>query len=175
LHRLFILLPSFLYFYSGMIKNEITYRLATTDDEFEAGKRLFREYVASLGVDLSFQDFDNELMVIAEQYNKPSGALLLVYDKGSAIGCAGIRKTDHEIAELKRMYVRDDYRGYGIGVQLLERGLEIARELGYRKIRLDTLSSMEKAQALYRSFGFYEIPSYRFNPLEGTIYMEKQL
>lgn len=158
-----------------MTTNEITYRLAATDDEFEQGKHLFREYAISLGVDLSFQDFDNELKTIDQQYNKPSGALLLVYDKGSAIGCAGIRKIDDEIAELKRMYVRNEYRGYGIGVRLMERSLEIARDLGYRKIRLDTLSTMEKAQALYRSFGFYEIPSYRFNPLEGTIYMEKQL
>jgi putative acetyltransferase len=164
-----------IYFCSGMNTNEITYRLATTKDEFEQGKQLFREYATSLGVDLSFQDFDNELQVIDRQYNKPAGALLLVYHKESAIGCAGIRKIDDEIAELKRMYVRGGYRGYGIGVKLMERGLDIARGLGYKKIRLDTLKSMEKAQALYLSFGFYEIPSYRFNPLEGTIYMEKQL
>ena len=158
-----------------MNKNGITYRQAVTDAAFEEGKRMFKEYVASLGVDLSFQEFDKELQVIGVQYNKPGGALLLVYDDSSAIGCAGIRKIDDETAELKRMYVRDGYRGYGIGVNLLEQSAEIARELGYKKIRLDTLRTMEKAQALYRSFGFYEIPSYRFNPLEGTIYMEKLL
>jgi putative acetyltransferase len=158
-----------------MLTNEIIYRLAVTHDEFEQGKHLFREYATSLGVDLSFQDFDNELQMIDRQYNKPYGALLLVYDSGSAIGCAGIRKIDDDTAELKRMYVRGEYRGYGIGVKLMERSLDLARELGYRKIRLDTLSTMKKAQALYRSFGFYEIPSYRFNPLEGTVYMEKLL
>lgn len=157
-----------------MPKN-ISYGLAETDLEFEEGKRLFREYVISLGVDLSFQDFENELKTIDQQYKRPGGSLLLVYDNDKAIGCVGIRKLDAEIAELKRMYVQNSYRGLKLGVQLLERGLEIARELGYKKIRLDTLKPMEKAQALYRSFGFYEIASYRFNPLEGAIYMEKEL
>jgi putative acetyltransferase len=158
-----------------MINNEITYGVAWSPTDFEEGRRLFREYVASLGVDLSFQDFENELNSIDLQYSRPVGALLLVYDGEKAIGCAGIRKIDAETAELKRMYVQDQYRGHKLGVKLLERSLEIAQELGYKKIRLDTLSTMQKAQALYRSFGFYEIPSYRFNPLEGTIYMEKDL
>ena len=157
------------------MKGNISYRLAETGPAFEEAKRLFREYASSLGVDLSFQDFEHELTTIDQQYIRPSGALLLVYDNGNSIGCVGIRKIDLEIAELKRMYVQDGYRGLGIGVELLERALEMARELGYKKIRLDTLQPMEKAQALYRSFGFYEIPSYRFNPLEGAIYMEKQL
>jgi putative acetyltransferase len=155
--------------------HDITYRTAGTDADFEQGKRLFEEYVASLGVDLSFQDFSNELKTIRQQYNQPAGALLLAFSKAAAIGCAGIRKIDTETAELKRMYVQDAYRGYGMGVHLLERSIQIARELGYKKIRLDTLQNMTKAQALYRSFGFYEIPSYRFNPLEGAIYMEKIL
>jgi putative acetyltransferase len=155
--------------------NDITYRIAGTDADFEQGKRLFEEYVASLGVDLSFQDFSNELKTIDQQYNQPAGALLLAFKEAVAIGCAGIRKIDHETAELKRMYVQDLYKGKGIGVQLLERSLQIAKELGYKKIRLDTLQHMTKAQALYRSFGFYEIDSYRFNPLEGALYMEKSL
>lgn len=155
--------------------NNITYRLAQTDAEFELGKKLFEEYAGSLQVDLSFQDFDNELKVIDRQYNQPGGALLLVFAGDAAVGCAGIRKIDGHTAELKRMYVRDEYRGYKIGVTLLEQSLQIAQSLGYKKIRLDTLQDMKKAQELYRSFGFYEIPSYRFNPLEGAIYMEKEL
>jgi putative acetyltransferase len=158
-----------------MIETKIIYRKAATNDDFEKGKQLFKEYAQSLGVDLCFQGFENELATIHEQYNQPSGALLLVFDNDKPIACAGIRKIDHESAELKRMYVQDGYRGHGIGAKLLERCIKIAEELGYKKIRLDTLNTMQKAQALYRSFGFYEIPSYRFNPLEGTIYMEKEI
>ena len=155
--------------------NTITYGFATTAADFQQGKKLFEEYVQSLGVDLSFQDFVKELSTIDQQYNHPEGALLLAYMESIAIGCAGIRKLDEEVAELKRMYIRGEYRGYRIGVNMLEQCLQKAKELGYKKIRLDTLQSMEKAQSLYRSFGFYEIPSYRYNPLEGTIYMEKIL
>lgn len=157
------------------MSKRITYKIATTYPDFEHAKNLFREYAASIGIDLSFQNFDVELQNIDQQYNHPTGALLLVFDNASPVGCAGVRKLDDETAELKRMYVQDDYRGYGIGVKLLEMSLQKARELGYKKIRLDTLQTMKKAQELYRSFGFYEIPSYRFNPLEGAVYMEKIL
>lgn len=154
---------------------DITFQVAGTDAAFSRGRELFREYAEALGVDLSFQDIGSELAHIDRQYNQPSGALLLALDGAVAIGCAGIRKLDDDTAELKRMYVQDAYRGYRVGAQLLEHSIRIAEELGYKKIRLDTLKDMTKAQELYRSFGFYEIPSYRFNPLEGTIYMEKEL
>jgi ribosomal protein S18 acetylase RimI-like enzyme len=154
---------------------DIIYKLAITDEDFEQGKALFKEYVELLGVDLSFQDFENELKIIDRQYNKPRGGLLLAFNKEQAIGCVGIRELDKETAELKRMYVRETYRGYHIGVELLKHSIKLARELGYKKIRLDTLKNMAKAQELYHSFGFYRIPSYRFNPLEGTTYMEKEL
>jgi putative acetyltransferase len=101
------------------------------------------------------------------QYNKPKGALLLAYKEKIAVGCLGIREFNIETAELKRMYVQTEYRGHQIGRKLLE--------LKYNKIRLDTLPSMTQAQNLYRIFGFYEIPSYRFNPINGTVYMEKNL
>ena len=154
---------------------DIIYKPADTATDFEHGRSLFKEYVASLGVDLSFQDFENELKIIDRQYSKPAGSLLLVFHNGQAIGCAGIRQLDAETAELKRMYVQEAYRGRGIGVELLKRSLQLAKALGYKKIKLDTLKDMAKAQELYRSFGFYEVPPYRFNPLEGTVYMEKEL
>jgi putative acetyltransferase len=157
------------------MSQHLIYRIASTPADFEAGKRLFREYVDSLGVDLSFQGFDQELEIIDQQYNQPVGALLLAFADNTAVGCVGIRQLDAATAELKRMYIQDAYRGHGIGVALLERSIQIARELGFEKIRLDTLQTMTKAQALYRSFGFYEIPAYRFNPLEGALYMEKGL
>ncbi|HTI60569.1 GNAT family N-acetyltransferase [Mucilaginibacter sp.] len=153
----------------------ITYQLAAVSQDFEAGKKLFEEYAASLNVDLSFQNFSKELETISEQYHEPAGALLLARDGEKFVGCSGVRKLDGQTAELKRMYVKDGYRGYQIGLNLLERSIGIARELGYKKIRLDTLEDMKKAQQLYHSFGFYEIPPYRFNPLPGAIYMEKEL
>jgi len=155
--------------------DHITCKIATTAADFELGNMLFKEYAQSLGVDLSFQDFESELQTIALQYNKPYGALLLVFKKEQAIGCAGIRKLEDHTAELKRMYLQDACRGQGIGLTLLTRSIETAKALGYHTIRLDTLHNMTAAQQLYKSFGFYEIPAYRFNPLEGTIYMEKEL
>jgi putative acetyltransferase len=157
------------------MKKVIIYRIANTSQEFESGKKLFEEYTLSLNVDLSFQNFSKELETIQIQYGKPEGALLLACDRNVFVGCSGIRKLDDETAELKRMYVKNEYRGYQIGASLLQRSIELARELGYKRIRLDTLQNMTKAQQLYSAFGFYEIPSYRFNPLPGTVYMERQL
>ena len=122
-----------------------------------------------------FPGFSNELKLIGKQYNKPKGALLLAYKNNIAIGCAGIRELDNNTAELKRMYVQPGYRKYKVGASLLTLAIEIAKELNYKSIRLDTLPTMTKAQELYRSFGFYEIPSYRFNPVSGTVFMERQL
>ena len=92
-----------------------------------------------------------------------------------AIGCAGIRKMDKEVAELKRMFVQLEYREHKIGSRLLELAIDIAKGLNYKIIRLDTWPNMTRAQSLYLSFGFYEIPPYRFNPVDGTVYMEKKL
>jgi GNAT superfamily N-acetyltransferase len=153
----------------------VNYLTAKTDADFKTGRMLFREYALSLNVDLCFQGFDSELETIAQQYNLPSGGLYLAFYDGLPAGCAGIRKLDEETAELKRMFVKDEYRGHKIGVKLLQLAIDLAKQLGYSKLRLDTLADMVKAQDLYRSFGFYEIPAYRFNPLGGTIYMEKKL
>ena len=153
----------------------ITYRIANTKEDFETGKKLFEEYVDSLNVDLSFQDFSKELDTVGQQYNEPSGGLLLAFADDRPAGCAGIRRLDDGIAELKRMYIKNEYRGFKIGVALLQQSIELAKTLGYKKLRLDTLASMTKAQQLYKSFGFYEIGAYRYNPLAGTIYMEKDL
>ena len=157
------------------MEQSFVYKTARTGNEFEQARMLFKEYADALGVDLSFQDFEKELETIQVQYNKPDGALLLVYANENPVACTAVRRSDDETAELKRMYVRSGYRGYRIGVELLKRSLIIAKELGYKKIRLDTLENMVQAQELYKSFGFYIIPPYRFNPIPGTIYMEKIL
>jgi len=154
---------------------DFIYKIAYTEHEFEQARSLFKEYVEVLGVDLSFQDFEMELDTIHIQYNKPGGGLILVYMNEKPVACAGVRHFDEEAAELKRMYVRSEYRGLRIGVELLNRSLSLAKDLGYKKIRLDTLENMFRAQELYKSNGFYTISAYRFNPIPGTIYMEKVL
>jgi ribosomal protein S18 acetylase RimI-like enzyme len=153
----------------------ITCKIAESDQDFEHGRELFLEYAGSLPIDLAFQNFSKELETIRDQYHKPQGALLLTYVSEELAGCAGIRKLNNETAELKRMYVRPEYRGYKLGKELLTCALKTARELGYRSIRLDTLSTMTKAQKLYESFGFQTIAAYYPNPFEDTIYMEKML
>ncbi|MEO8412845.1 MAG: GNAT family N-acetyltransferase [Ginsengibacter sp.] len=154
---------------------DIEFKIATTSLEFGDAKNLFQLYAASLEIDLSFQNFSDELETIDKQYNKPTGALLLAYINETAVACAGIRQLDVETAELKRMYVQPAYRQHRLGRKLLERIVAIARERHYKRIRLDTLPTMTRAQNLYRSFGFYEVPSYRFNPVSGAVFMEKKL
>jgi putative acetyltransferase len=153
----------------------VTYRIAQTPEDFDTGKQLFEAYAGSLEIDLSFQNFSEELDTIDQQYREPAGGLLLAFFNELPVGCAGVRKLDEETAELKRMYVRDEYRGHKIGVSLLQRALALGAALDYKKLRLDTLEGMTNARKLYSSFGFYEIPSYRFNPHPGAIYMEKDL
>jgi putative acetyltransferase len=158
-----------------MTAEDIIFKIAITNQEFEVGRILFLQYAESLDLDLGFQDFPTELKAIDKQYSKPTGALLLAYKNSIPVGCVGIRKFDEDTAELKRMYVQTEYRKYKIGMKLLERIVEIAKELNYKSIRLDTLPTMSNAQRLYRSFGFSEIPPYRFNPVNGTVFMEKKL
>ncbi len=150
-------------------------RAAETPADFAAGKQLFLEYAQSLGFSICFQGFEQELADIHLQYGQPNGCLLLVKEGDGLAGCAGVRRWQGDIAELKRMYLQPHTRGRGMGRQLLETALEHARRLGYRSIRLDTLPDMQAAIALYREFGFTDIPAYRENPFEGTIYLEKQL
>lgn len=153
----------------------ITFKKATTRSDFQNGRQLFRQYIQSLDFALTFQDVDRELEEIAVEYNAPAGVLLLVYDGNKAIACAGVRKIDGATAELKRMFVDPAYRGLQLGRQILQQALDAARQLGYTAIRLDTVPHMPAAIKLYKAAGFYEIEPYRFNPIAGAIYMEKQL
>ncbi len=153
----------------------ITFKKAATPADFENGKQLFRQYIQSLDFALTFQDVDRELAEIAIEYNAPTGALLLACDEDNAIACAGIRKIDGSTAELKRMFVDPAYRGLQLGQQLLQQALGEAKLSGYRFIRLDTVPHMKAAIKLYKDAGFYEIDAYRFNPIPGAIYMEKEL
>jgi ribosomal protein S18 acetylase RimI-like enzyme len=153
----------------------ITFRVASTPADFEKGRQLFLQYIQSLDFALTFQDVDRELAEISMEYNAPTGALLLAFDDEKAIACAGVRKIDGATAELKRMFVDPNYRGLQLGQQILQQTLNEAKQLGYKFIRLDTVPHMRAAIKLYKAAGFYEIDPYRFNPIHGAIYMEKEL
>ena len=149
--------------------------LARSADDFALAKDLFLEYAKAINIDLSFQDFDQELAGLTVQYGPTEGGILFLIVEGRPAGCVAVRRFEKDIAELKRMYVRPAYRRAGYGRRLGEEALALARRLGYRAIRLDTLPHMEEALALYRSFGFVEIEPYRFNPVPGAKYFELRL
>ena len=148
--------------------------IKTKGDLFEV-RNLFEEYADSLGIDLDFQGFDEELAELPGEYGSPGGCLLLALWKGQVAGCVALRKFRPGICEMKRLYTKPQFRGLGIGRALCEEVIGWARRLGYERMRLDTLPSMEEAKGLYGSLGFREIEPYRFNPVEGASFMELTL
>ena len=138
-------------------------------------RELFREYAASLGISLDFQNFDEELATLPGDYRPPFGRLLLAQWAGEPAGCAALRRSEGSICEMKRLYTRPKLRRSGIGRALCEAVIQEARRIGYQRMRLDTLPSMEAAKALYLSFGFREILPYRYNPIEGAMFLELEL
>ncbi|MEX0289312.1 MAG: GNAT family N-acetyltransferase [Flavobacteriaceae bacterium] len=151
-------------------------REAISDADYTTGVALFKEYASELPIDLEFQNFDQEIENIQTQYSKPSGQLIIGYDiENKAVGCVAVRALEEGICELKRMYVRKQSRGLGLGKQLLLKSIESARQLGYERMRLDTLAEMHSAINLYKDIGFYEIEPYRFNPVETSQYFEIKL
>ena len=144
-------------------------------DMIEEIKELFLEYAQTLDIDLSFQDFETELKTLPGKYGKPDGALIIALVDNKVAGCVALRKLSADICEMKRLYVRDNYRGLGLGKKLISMIIEEAKSLSYSHIRLDTLPNMKKAQDLYSSFCFYDIEPYVYNPILGTRYMELKL
>jgi 2-haloalkanoic acid dehalogenase type II len=138
-------------------------------------RALFHEYAAGLGIDLAFQGFGSEVASLPNAYAPPGGVLLLATYGVQVAGCAALRPFEGAICEMKRLYVRPAHRRHGIGRMLAAATLCAARQAGYARIRLDTLPSMRAAIALYRSLGFHEIPPYRYNPVPGTLYLERSL
>ena len=148
---------------------------ATALPDIERARSLFREYETSLGVDLCFQGFEQELAGLPGAYAPPSGRLLLAVDDGRPAGCIALRPLGADGCEMKRLYVRPEFRGRRVGRLLAERLLAEARAIGYARLRLDTLPSMKEAIPLYRSLGFAEIAPYYANPVPGALFMERAL
>lgn len=134
-------------------------------------RQLITEYAGSLGVDLSFQDLDHELATLDEFYER----ILVARDEPQIAGCVALRRIDDATCEMKRLYVRPTFRGHNLGRRLAEVIIDDARQRGYQRMRLDTLPTMNAAIPLYQSLGFIEIAPYRFNPIEGTRFMELAL
>lgn len=141
----------------------------------DAAREIFREYAASLAVDLSFQQFDQELRDLPGEYAEPGGCLLLAIVEGSVAGCGAYRRlTDVDYpnaCEMKRLYVRRAFRRFGLGRQVAQALIDDARRAGYSSMLLDTLDDMEAARELYASLGFVEVPPFYFNPLPGAHYL----
>jgi len=150
-------------------------RRAETDAEINEVRRLFREYAESLGVDLCFQGFEEELAGLPGTYGPPGGSLLIAEEDRAIVGCVALRKLGSSICEMKRLYVKPQFRGRGLGKALVERIIEEGTELGYTKMRLDTLDRLKEAMAVYEAFGFRRIEPYYVNPLPDVVYWELDL
>jgi len=149
----------------------ISIEQATSIDSIAQARILFEEYQAALGVDLAFQDFESELAGLPGKYAAPDGRLLLARVEGAVAGCVALRPLSGDACEMKRLFVRPAFRAHGTGRMLAERIIAEARSIGYRRMCLDTLPSMGRAQQLYEALGFREIEPYRYNPIAGTKYL----
>jgi ribosomal protein S18 acetylase RimI-like enzyme len=156
-------------------ESELVEYLADLPEDLPVMRELFEEYGRSIGIDLSFQGFKEELQSLPGKYAPPQGAVIIARRNEMPCGCVALRRIDEYACEMKRLYVRPGNRGLRIGAELVTRIIETAMSRGYEAMRLDTLPSMASAVSLYRSFGFQEIDPYIFNPIPGALFMEKKL
>jgi putative acetyltransferase len=149
---------------------------ATSPDEITSARQLFQEYAAWIGIDLCFQNFARELATLPGEYVSPAGRLFLVSIDDQIAGCVALRRLDDETCEMKRLFVRPQYQGRRLGRELAERVIKEARQIGYQRMRLDTLPGvMDRAIAMYESLGFKDIAPYYNNPVAGAKFMELSL
>jgi GNAT superfamily N-acetyltransferase len=150
--------------------------LATSESDIKEARTLLQEYAAWLGISLCFQNFDRELASLPGEYAPPDGRLLLAFEDDELAGCIALRKIRATTCEMKRLFLRPEFRGRGLGRILVERIIEEARQIGYTQMCLDTLPGrMDQAIALYKSIGFKEIEPYYNNPVAGATFMELRL
>lgn len=149
--------------------------LAQTADDIDVVRTLFREYQRFLGVDLCFQGFEEELALLPGRYAPPRGRLLLAREGLHPAGCVALRPLDDGACEMKRLFVRPDYRGQGLGRLLAVRVVSEATALGYVVMRLDTLETLNNAIQIYTAMGFQRRTPYYANPLSGVVYWERVL
>jgi putative acetyltransferase len=163
------------------VVKDLTASQAASPPQIAQVRELFLEYAQSLGFSLCFQGFDRELAELPGDYTPPQGRLFLAECQNEECqtelaGCVALHKLDIETCEMKRLYLRQHFRGRGFGRALAEAVIAEARSIGYRRMRLDTVApTMKDAVALYRQLGFVEIAPYRTNPIEGALYMELKL
>ncbi len=148
---------------------------ATTAQQLVTAAELFREYQLELDVDLCFQDFESELATLPGRYASPGGSILLAVGDGETIGCVAVRPIEGRVCEMKRLYVRQGFRGLRAGRTLAEAVIEKARSLGCEKMRLDTLQRLDRANDLYAKLGFIQTEAYYHNPLDEVVYWELAL
>jgi ribosomal protein S18 acetylase RimI-like enzyme len=154
----------------------LTLKQVESAEEIEQTRQLFQEYVTWLGVNLCFQNYDKEVAGLPGEYVPPTGRLYLANEHDETAGCIALRKLGDDICEMKRLYVRPQFRRQGLGRTLVDRIIEDARQIGYRRMRLDTLpGKMDQAIAMYRSLGFKDIERYYDNPYETAAFMELDL
>jgi GNAT superfamily N-acetyltransferase len=149
--------------------------VADREELWRTARALVMQYADSLDIDLTFQDFQNEIQHLSDQYGCPGGCFALASREGDFVGCGGIRRFDDRTCEMKRLYVQSSAQGHGVGRLIVQFLIDRARLLEYEAMLLDTLPAMISAQSLYRSLGFEPIPPYRHNPVPGATYWKLSL
>ena len=158
-----------------VVGNSMTILNIIDGDYLAVIRQLFIEYAHSLDFNLCFQDFDDELNDLPGSYSVPAGRLLLLLEKNEPVGCVALRPLDDGICEMKRLWVRPNFRGRSLGRYLAEAIIQQATTIGYKRMRLDTVAAMKEAISLYRSLGFVETEPYAYNPIPGAVYLEREL
>ena len=144
-------------------------------DQLDEVRDLFQEYQKSLGIDLCFQNYDEELKSLPGKYAQPDGRLYLITIEEEIAGCIALRRFDETRCEMKRLYIRPKYRGHHCGQILVDKVIQEAKMIGYEEMVLDTLSSLTSAVSLYKRNGFIEVDSYYDNPLKDVLYFKRKL
>ncbi len=158
-----------------MTEKRIKYLVVESGEHLDAVKILFMEYARSLEFSLGFQDFEEEIADLPGHYGPPDGCILLAFYDDVPVACVALRKLEEGICEMKRLYVKPEFRRWGIGIALSKKIIDEAKRIGYEKMRLDTLSTMKEAISIYRKLGFRDIEPYRYNPFNHAVFLEKDL